>query len=93
MQWADYQHFALHKLPDNATEIEIEEGLSLPCHGYISGTWTDFSVCYQRKVHEVFVVDAGFLSTGVNGGLPMLALRQETIQSSRYHEGKSLAVF
>lgn len=93
MQWADYQHFALHKLPDNATEIEIEKGLSLPCHGYISGTWTDFNVCYQNRVHEVFVVDASFLSTGANSGLSMFALRQETMQSSGYHEGKSLLIF
>lgn len=93
MQWADYQHFALHQLPDNATEIEIVEGLSLPCPGYISGTWTDFNVCQQRKVHEVFVVDAGFLSAGVHGGMPRFALRQETLQSSKYHEGKSLPIF
>ena len=93
MQWADYQHFALHKLPDNATEIEIVKGLSLPCRGYISGTWTDFKVCYQQKVHEVFVVDASFLPTGVNAGISMFALRQETMQNSRYREGKSLPVF
>ena len=93
MQWADYQHFALHRLPDNATEIEIVEGLHLPCHGYISGTWTDFNVCRQRKVHELFVVDASFLPAGVNGGMPMLALRQETVESSRYHEGKKLPIF
>ncbi|KAL8789929.1 MAG: hypothetical protein Q9195_006590 [Heterodermia aff. obscurata] len=85
-QWADYQHFALHKLPDNATEIEIGEGLYLPCHGYISGTWTDFNVCYQRKVHEVFVVDASFHSPGINGGPSMFALRPETMQGSRDHE-------
>lgn len=93
MQWADYQHFALHQLADNATEIEIVEGLPLPCHGYISGTWTDFDVCQQRKAYEVFVVDATFLPAGVNGEIPMLALRQETLQSSRYHEGKSLPIF
>ena len=89
VQWADYQHFALYQLPDNATKIEISEGLSLPCRGYISGVWTEFDVCCQRKVHEVFVVDASFLPSEVNGGIPMFALRQETLKSSRYHEGKN----
>ena len=45
-------NFAFHQLSDNATEIEIAEKLSLPCHGYMSGTRTDFDVCQQRKVHE-----------------------------------------
>ena len=93
MQWADYQHFALRQLLDNATEIEIRKRLSLPCYGYISGVWTDFNVYQQRKVHEVFVVDASFLTAGVNGGMPMNALRQETLQTSRFHEGKSLPIF
>ena len=89
-QWAEYKHFTLHRLPDNVTKIEIAEGLYLPCHGYISGTWTDSDVCQQRKVHKIFVVDASFTRAGVNGRMPMFTLRQKTLQSSEHHRGKNL---
>lgn len=91
-QWADWQHFAVHALPRQYSQVEVAEGLHLPCRGYISGTWTDFDVRKQRKVHELFVVEARFLRTGdkeVGSHQDlMFAMRQETLESPRYHDGR-----
>ena len=83
----------VHRLPEKVTGIKIKEGLYLPCLGYISGTWTDFDVCQQRKLFELYVVDACFLPVGVNAELPMFAFRRKKPEELQYHEGKKSPTF
>lgn len=63
--WVDYKTFTLHRtVKELAPMVTTVDGSPIPCHGYISGTWTDFSASHQWSGLVFFVVDAVFSEIG-----------------------------
>ena len=88
-KWADWKHFALHSLPNSTPLLELTDGRKIRCHGYISGTWTDIYLQFQRKIIKLLVVDAVFSAANVSGeDTYLFALSADALESPRYHERK-----
>jgi len=64
--WIDYDQFTVHPVTDDAMgpTLKAADGSSIVHHGYISGTWTDFTAEHQYHGIMVFVVDALFSIPG-----------------------------
>ena len=59
--WVDYNLFTLHTTAEALTpKLKSANGSTIACHGYISGTWTDFDAEHLWSGLMVFVVDAVF---------------------------------
>ncbi|KAF8222359.1 hypothetical protein L208DRAFT_606221 [Tricholoma matsutake] len=59
--WVDYKQFTLHTTTEEMTpKLTTADGSTITCHGYISGTWTDFNAKSTWNGLMVFVVDAVF---------------------------------
>lgn len=85
-RWADWKHFTLHPLPNNTHLLGLTDGTQVRCHGYISGTWTDINLQFQRKIFRLFVVDAVFSAAKVSDGTTcFFALSADALESPRYH--------
>lgn len=82
-KWADWQHFTLHALPKGFSLPQLSNGMEIKCHGYISGTWTDQDLSYQRRVSKLIVVDAVLsASAATNTSTHLFALSTEALGSS-----------
>ncbi len=86
-KWADWKHFTLHRPPNNEPLLGLADGTDIKCHGYISGTWTNIGLQRQRKVFQLYVVDAVFSAAEVlDDATYLFVLSADTLEFPLYHE-------
>lgn len=88
-KWADWKQFTLHPPPNNKPLLGLADGTEIKCHGYISGTWTNIGLQLQRKIFQLYVVDAVFSAAEVlDDATYLFALSANTLEFPQYHERK-----
>lgn len=90
--WADWNQFTLHHPLNKTPLLRFKDGTEVRCHGYISGTWTDIDLRLQRKVFELFVVDAVFSAPAISKDATCwFALSADAFEFPGYYERKYIA--
>ena len=85
--WVDYKSFTLHTTAKALTPKLISaDGSTIACHGYISGTWTDFDAERKWNGLVVFVVDAVFSESAGSNRLHHFLLSSSALQRASQYE-------
>jgi hypothetical protein len=86
--WVDYKQFTLHTITEEMTpRLTAADGSIITCHGYISGTWTDFNAKSRWNGLMVFVVDAVFYFPESSTVDHHFLFHSDTLESDRQYFG------